>query len=241
MKTNLLINIDHVATLRNARREEFPDPVHAAVLCETAGADGIVFHLREDRRHITERDVRLLKDVVKTKLDFELSTDEEIVRFCCEVRPDLATLVPERREEVTTEGGLDVKANRDRLEPVVARLYEAGVEEVALFVDPDPAQISAAAKVGANVVELHTGEYANARTREERERLLEDLAEAAERADELGLRVHAGHGLDYRNFAGFRAAVPHVREVSIGFSIVARAVMVGFERAVREMLAIVKR
>lgn len=240
MSTNLLINIDHVATLRNARREAFPDPVHAAVLVEGAGADGIVFHLREDRRHITERDVRLLKEVVRTKLDFELSTDDEVVRICCEVRPDLATLVPERREEVTTEGGLDVRGNRDRLEHVVSRLFGAGIEEVALFVDPVLDQIETAADVGANCIELHTGEFANAGSHEARRRLVEELARAAERAHALGLIVHAGHGLDYHNYRTFRDAVPHVREVSIGFAVVARAVLVGMDQAVREMLNVVK-
>ncbi|MEX0747132.1 MAG: pyridoxine 5'-phosphate synthase [Rhodothermales bacterium] len=233
--TNLLINIDHVATLRNARREVVPDPVHAAVLCEAAGADGIVFHLREDRRHITERDVRLLREVVSTKLDFELSTNEEVVAICCEVKPDLATLVPERREEVTTEGGLDVLSNRRRLEDVVPRLFEAGIHQVALFVDPDLEQIAASAEIGANCVELHTGEFANARRAADRERLARVLAEAAERAHDLGLAVHAGHGLNYQNYPVFKRIVPHVAEVSIGFAIVARALLVGMEKAVKEM------
>jgi pyridoxine 5-phosphate synthase len=238
---DLLINIDHVATLRNARRETAPDPVHAAAFCEMAGADGIVFHLREDRRHITERDVRLLKQTVKGKLDFELSTAEEVVQICCDVQPDLATLVPERREEVTTEGGLNVLAARDRLREVIPRLYDAGIEEVALFVDAEVAQLDAAADVGANAVELHTGDYANAATREERQHVADQLATAAERAHALGLRLHAGHGLDYHNFPFFARHVPHVEEVSIGFAIVARAVFVGLEQAVREMSRIVKR
>ena len=238
--TNLLINIDHVATLRNARRETFPDPVHAAARCEAAGADGIVFHLREDRRHITERDVRLLKETVHGKLDFELSTAEDVVAICCEVQPELATLVPERREEVTTEGGLDVQATRKRLDAVIPRLYDAGVEQVSLFVEPDPEQIAAAAEVGANCVELHTGDFANAATEAEQRAIAARLAEGAEAAHELGLRVHAGHGLDYRNYPIFRAHVPHVQEVSIGFAVVARAVLVGIEAAVREMRHIVK-
>lgn len=238
--TDLLINIDHVATLRNARRETFPDPVHAAALCEMAGANGIVFHLREDRRHITERDVRLLKQTVKGKLDFELSTDGDVIDICCDVQPELATLVPEHREEVTTEGGLDVRATRDRLRTVIPRLYDAGIEEVALFVDPDVGQIEAAAEVGANAIELHTGDYANAATREERRRVADQLAAAAVRAHELELHVHAGHGLDYNNFSFFARHVPYVEEVSIGFAIVARAVLVGMEQAVREMCHIVK-
>lgn len=238
--TNLLINIDHVATLRNARRESFPDPVHAAALCEAAGADGIVFHLREDRRHITERDVRLLRQTVSGKLDFELSTNPDVVSICCEVRPHLATLVPERREEVTTEGGLDVVAHRDRLRDVVAELFDAGIPEVALFVDPVAEQIDAAADVGANCIELHTGDFALAERPSERERQARILAEGAERAHDLGLVVHAGHGLDYLNFHSFRRTVPHVAEVSIGFAVVARAVMFGIEQAVRDMRAIVK-
>ena len=238
--TDLLINIDHVATLRNARREAFPDPVHAAALCEAAGADGIVFHLREDRRHITDRDVRLLKQTVRTKLDFECSTAPEIIAIACDVQPELATLVPERREEVTTEGGLDVRANAQRLEAVIPQLYDAGVREVALFVDPDLDQIEASARLGANAIELHTGDFANAPTPAERQAVAERLARAAERALDLGLFVHAGHGLDYHNYRHFAAAVPHVHEVSIGFAIVARAVFVGLPEAVREMRRVVK-
>ena len=240
MTTDLLINIDHVATLRNARKETLPDPVHAAAAAEAAGADGIVFHLREDRRHITERDVRLLKQVVRTKLDFELSTDPDVVRICCEVQPDLATLVPERREEVTTESGLDVIARQERLRDVVAQLRQAGVKEVALFIDPVCNEIDAAVETGADCIELHTGEFANAKNAKERELCTGDLARAAEHAHAAGLVVHAGHGLDYCNYAAFRAAVPHVREVSIGFAVIARAMLVGMEQAVREMRDIVK-
>ena len=238
--TNLLINVDHVATLRNARRETFPDPAAAAALCESGGADGIVFHLREDRRHITEDDVKSLKASVQGKLDFELSIDPEVVAICCETAPPLATLVPERREEITTEGGLDVLGNRDRIADVVSRLFEAEIEEVALFVDPELDQIEAAADVGANTIELHTGDFANADTPSEQEALAEKLAEAARCADELGLIVHAGHGLDYDNYPLFSAAVSPVAEVSIGFSVVARAVLVGMEQAVKEMCALVK-
>ena len=238
--TNLMINIDHVATLRNARQETFPDPVHAAILAETAGADGIVFHPREDRRHIKDRDVRLLKEITTTKLDFELSMSEEVVRFCCEIQPQLATLVPERREEVTTESGLDVIRHRERLGEVVSRLYDAGIKEVAVFVDPDLSQIDAVADSGANCIELHTGDYANAATKYEQERIAGRLAQAAEHAHHLGLAVHAGHGLDYKNYTLFKRTVPHVREVSIGFAVIARALFVGFERAVREMLELVK-
>ena len=237
---NLLINVDHVGTLRNARRESFPDPVDAAARCEQAGADGIVFHLREDRRHIRERDVRLLKQTVDGKLDFELSTDEEVVSICCDVAPDLATLVPERREEVTTEGGLDVVSSPDRLDDVSARLLDAGVEQVSLFLDPNPAQIEAAADTHANCVELHTGDFADAPTEAERHAEAERLARAAETAHAAGLRVHAGHGLNYRNFSLFKETVPHVAEVSIGFAVMARAVLVGMDQAVRDMRATVK-
>ena len=237
---NLLINIDHVATLRNARQEAFPDPVHAAVVAEQAGADGIVFHPREDRRHITDRDVHLLKQVVHKKLDFELSMADEVVQLCCDVKPHLATLVPERREEITTEEGLDVIRHKGRLQEVIARLYEAGIEEVALFVDPDLHQIEATAEAGANCIELHTGDFATARTENERLAIVLRMAEAAKEAHRLGLRVHAGHGLDYTNFAFFKRSVPHLTEVSIGFAIISRALFVGLETAVKEMLHVVK-
>lgn len=237
--TNLLINVDHVATLRNARREAFPDPVHAAALCEMGGADGIVFHLRRDRRHITERDVELLKNTVNGKLDFELSTDEEIVDICRSIEPDLATLVPESREEVTTEGGLDVLEHKDRLSDVIADLQERDVQ-VSLFVDPIDEQIETAARLEADCIELHTGEYANAESEKARHRTLSALSEGARTAYNLGLRVHAGHGLDYRNYPAFRENVPHVQEVSIGFAVVARSVMSGMEEAVREMRRVVK-
>ncbi len=239
-RTRLLINVDHVATLRNARQERFPDPVHAAVLAEKAGADGIVFHPREDRRHITDRDVRLLKETVTTRLDFELSTNEEVVAFCCEIQPHLATLVPERRQEITTEGGLDVRAHHTRLHAVARRLFDAGIEDVAFFVDPVLEQITASAEAGASCIELHTGDYANAGTAATRLAEAQRLAEAATHAHGLGLRVHAGHGLDYHNYALFKHTVPHLHEVSIGFAIVARALIVGFEEAVREMLRVVK-
>ena len=237
---NLLINVDHVGTLRNARQETFPDPVDAAARCEQAGADGIVFHLREDRRHIRERDVHLLSQTVDGKLDFELSTEDEVVSICCDVAPDLATLVPERREEVTTEGGLDVVGAPDRLDDVSARLLDAGVEQVSLFLDPEPEQIEAAADTRANCVELHTGDFADAPTEAERHAEARRLARAAKAAHDAGLRVHAGHGLNYRNFSLFKETVPHVAEVSIGFAIIARAVLVGMDQAVRDMRATVK-
>jgi pyridoxine 5-phosphate synthase len=236
---NLLINIDHVATLRNARREAFPDPVHAAVLCELAGADGIVFHLREDRRHIHERDVYILKETVKGTLDFELAMAQEVMDICCKVKPHLATLVPEKREEVTTEGGLEVIGNLTRVQECIAQLHENGIA-VNIFVDPIAEQIQEIAQLGADGIELHTGDFANARSEAERLRQAQILAEGANLAHSLGLHVHAGHGLDYHNYNLFKNTVPHIREVSIGFAIIARAVFVGMERAVKEMLDLVK-
>ena len=238
--TKLLINIDHVATLRNARRETFPDPLEAARSCLAGGADGIVFHLREDRRHIKDADVRRFADELDTKLDFELSLAPEIVGICCELSPQLATLVPERREEVTTEGGLDVLAQRARLEQVIPRLYGSGVEEVALFVDPVDDQISASAEVGANAIELHTGDYANAADPTTRAAVLSDMVRAARLAHDLGLSVHAGHGLDVHNYPDFGRAVPHVSEVSIGFAIIARSLFIGLEQAVAEMRSVIE-
>ncbi|PSQ95095.1 MAG: pyridoxine 5'-phosphate synthase [Bacteroidetes bacterium SW_9_63_38] len=237
---NLLVNVDHVGTLRNARQESFPDPIDAAARCEQAGADGIVFHLREDRRHIRERDVRLFQQTVDGKLDFELSTEEEVVSICCDVGPDLATLVPEQREEVTTEGGLDVVSAPARFDDVSAQLLDAGVDQVSLFLDPAPEQVEAAADTRANCVELHTGDFADAPTEAEQHEEAERLARAAELAHDAGLRVHAGHGLNYRNFSLFQETVPHVAEVSIGFAIIARAVLVGMDQAVRDMRATVK-
>lgn len=237
--TKLLINIDHVATLRNARRESFPDPLEAAQACLRGGAEGIVFHLREDRRHIRDEDVRRLAAELDTKLDFELSLAPEIVGICCDISPQLATLVPERREEVTTEGGLDVLGNLDRLRSVIPSLYDSGVEQVALFVDPVAEQIQASADVGANAIELHTGDYANATDPSSRAAILTGLAAAAEQAHGLGLTVHAGHGLDTKNYPAFGAVIPHLDEVSIGFAIVARALFIGFEHAVAEMRSII--
>jgi pyridoxine 5-phosphate synthase len=241
MPAHLLINVDHVATLRNARRAERPDPVEAAFRAEAAGADGVVVHLREDRRHVIERDVRLLAQTVRGKFDLECSTDAEVLAVCCDVRPDLATLVPERREEVTTEGGLNVRAAPERLARAADRLHDAGTGEVAFFVDPVPAQVEAAAEAGADAIELHTGDFAEAETPAAQQHPLARLAEAAATAETAGLRVHAGHGLDYRNVERFfEAAGAHVEEVSIGFAVVARAAMVGLEQAVREMVRLVK-
>lgn len=232
------VNIDHVATVRQARRTDEPDPVWAAVEAELGGADGITLHLREDRRHIQERDLRVLRETVQVKLNLEMAADEEVTRIALDVRPDQATLVPERREEITTEGGLDVIAQRDRIAACVERLKAAGIE-VSLFVDPVGDQIEAARDLQADAVELHTGRYAEARTATERLTELQTLKRAAKVALDLGLMLHMGHGLTYRNVRPV-AAIPGVSELNIGHSIVARAIMVGFEQAVREMKRLVE-
>jgi pyridoxine 5-phosphate synthase len=233
----LSINIDHVATLREARGGLEPDPVPAAHLCELAGAHGIVCHLREDRRHINDRDLRLLRDTVKTRLDLEMAATDEIVTVAIDTLPELATLVPERRQELTTEGGLDVKGNRHHLRDVVARLQDREIQ-VSLFVDPLAEQIEAAREIGADKIEIHTGAYANARTEDDQRELLEVVRASARLARELGLGVNAGHGLNYLNMIPFRA-IGDIEEVSIGHAVIARAVFVGIDRAVREMLALV--
>ncbi len=238
--TRLLINIDHVATLRNARQERYPDPVRAAHECELAGADGIVFHLREDRRHISDRDVAALKESVKGKLDFELSMAPGIMSICERTQPHLATLVPERREEITTEGGLDVLQQVDDVERAIERLHTSGIPQVALFLDPVPEQILAARRIGADAIELHTGEFANAGTPDEAHAQLTRLARAARLAHEEGLLVHAGHGLDYDNYPLFREHVPHIAEVSIGFAILARSLFTGLRTAVADMRRLVQ-
>jgi pyridoxine 5-phosphate synthase len=230
----LYVNIDHVATVREARRTDEPDPVRAAVLAELGGADGITVHLREDRRHIHDRDVRLLAGTIRTVLNLELATAPDIVDLACELRPHQATLVPERREEITTEGGLglDGTERRDRLVPVLARLRDAGVR-TSLFIDPDEDAVEIARELEADAIELHTGRYAHARGADVTVEV-ERLMRAAARGRELGLAVHAGHGLTYENVTPV-AAIRDLEELNIGHSIVARAVLVGLERAVREM------
>jgi pyridoxine 5-phosphate synthase len=234
----LEVNVDHVATLRQARRIDEPDPVTAAALAELAGADGIIVHLREDRRHIQDRDLRLLRQTVATRLNLEMAATEEMLQIAREVRPDLVTLVPERREELTTEGGLRVAGNRAFLHEYIVRLKEAKLR-VSLFVDPVSRQIQAAKEVGAHWVELHTGVYAEAKTEAEAARLFQELLKAAQEARALGLRVKCGHGLNYRNIKRFRG-YGEFEEFSIGHSIMARAILVGLERAVREMVALVQ-
>ena len=230
------VNIDHVATIRQARKTYEPDPVAAAVLCELAGANAITVHLREDRRHIQDRDVRVLKETVSVKLNLELSVAEEIVGIACQVKPQQATLVPERREEVTTEGGLDVFAHRAAVARSVERLRAAGIS-VSLFLDPDPRQIELAKELAADAVELHTGQYALARGAAQQEQLVA-LVSAGKRVSELGMHLHAGHGLNYHNVVPV-ARIARMRELNIGHSIVSRAVLVGLERAVREMKALI--
>jgi pyridoxine 5-phosphate synthase len=233
----LTVNVDHVATIRQARGGKLPDPVHAALQVELAGAHGITVHLREDRRHVQDRDVELLRRQVSVPLNLEMACTEEMIEIAGRLRPDLVTLVPERREELTTEGGLDVAGQHKRIQGAVERLGEAGIP-VSLFVAAEAPHLTAAKTTGAAAVEIHTGEYANARGREQTT-TLERLAAAAQAAAALGLEVHAGHGLDYQN-VGAVAQLPEIRELAIGHSIVARAVLVGMERAVREMLELIR-
>jgi len=227
------VNIDHVATVRQARMTDEPDPVWAAAMAEIGGADGITLHLREDRRHIQDRDLRLLRQTVGVKLNLEMAVAEEIVGIALQVKPQQCTLVPEKREEITTEGGLDVAGQLARVTEVAAQLKKAGIE-VSLFIDPVSGQIEAAADSGADAVELHTGVYAEARGTEAVEKALQDLEDNTELAMERGLTVHAGHGLTYRNVVPV-AEIDGLEELNIGHSIVSRAVFVGMEDAVREM------
>lgn len=229
------VNVDHVATVREARRGREPDPVTLALLCEEAGCHQITVHLREDRRHIQDRDVRVLRELVKTRLNLEMAPTDEMTGVALSIRPDVATLVPERREELTTEGGLDVTASRDRLGEVVGRLKEGGIR-VSLFVDPDLDQVKESLRVGAQAVEIHTGRYANAQDEEERRGELERIADAASLARKIGLEPIAGHGLNTRNVAAV-ARIPEIVELNIGHALVGRALAVGMVAAVQEMLA----
>ena len=233
------VNIDHVATIRQARKTFEPDPVHAASLAELGGADGITIHLREDRRHIADRDLILLRQTVHSHLNLEMAMSDEIVRIAVEQKPDQATLVPENRQEVTTEGGLDVVTNRERVDRVIEKLGGAGIL-VSLFVDPDPDTIKDCAASGAKAVELHTGTFANAASEEERRTQVTIIAEAAELASSLGLKVFAGHGLTYFNVHHI-VDIPEIEELNIGHSIISRAVLVGLERAVADMKALLVR
>lgn len=243
IRPRLGVNIDHVATLRQVRGTTYPEPVTAAALAELAGADQITIHLREDRRHIIDRDLPLLRETVKTRLNLEMAVTEEMFEIACKVKPDMITLVPERPEERTTEGGLAVVGHEDSLGKYIERLRDMGAY-ISLFVDPDPAQIAAAAELKVDIVELHTGDYCDANqaftnktfeSKFDRETELERLKRAAHVAETLGLIVAAGHGLDYKNVLDV-AAIPQFEEFNIGHAIIARAVFVGLERAVREMI-----
>ncbi len=234
----LAVNVDHVATVREARGIDAPDPILAAGLAELAGADGIICHLREDRRHINDRDLLLLRQVTKTKLNMEMAAVEEIIGIALEVKPDLVTLVPERREELTTEGGLDVISQADQYGQVVDRMKSKGIR-VSFFVDPDREQVKASKQCGADIVEIHTGHYSEARSEAESVQRFGRISKAVEFAADLKLNISVGHGLNYTNVKRF-AALSTIDEYSIGHGIVARAVLVGFERAVRDMVALVK-
>lgn len=234
----LAVNIDHFATIREARRSDEPEPVLAALLAEQAGAEGIVCHLRGDRRHIKERDLRLLRQAIKTKLNLEMAATEEMMSIAREVKPDVISLVPEREEELTTEGGLDVVSNEEHLVPFIEELKKDKIR-VSIFVDPDIPQIEACLRVGVDLIEINTGKYCDLKPGEERDKALEEIKKAASFGHKSGLEIHAGHGLDYRNSEPV-ATIPEITEFSIGFSIVARAAIVGIEMAVKEMIALIE-
>lgn len=234
----LSINIDHIATLREARQVSYPDPVAAAVLAELAGAEGIVVHLREDRRHIQDRDVRLLRQTIQTKLILEMAATPEMVAIALDIKPDLVTLVPEKRLELTTEGGLDLLSRKDGVAETVATLKQGGIP-ASIFVDPDPDQIKAAHQINAAMVEIHTGTFCDAVSPEKRQEAFRLIVDAVKLAHKLKLGVNAGHGLSYTTIQSF-AGLSEIDEFSIGHSIIAKAALVGMDRAVREMVALVK-
>jgi len=232
------LNIDHIATLRNARGENQPDPVTAALIAEQAGVDGVVVHLREDRRHINERDLRLLRELITTKLDLEMAPVEEIIKIACDVGPELVTIVPEKRQELTTEGGINVIDNINLLRETIKTLQNSEIE-VSLFIEPDIDQIDTAAEINADFIEIHTGVFANALSEEEQFDELEKIRLAAKHAKKLGLGVNAGHGLNYQNIKIFRE-LTDIDEVSIGHAIIARSVIVGIKEAVQEMIRLIR-
>jgi pyridoxine 5-phosphate synthase len=238
MPIRLGVNVDHVASLRNARGVSYPDPVDAALVAERAGAHQITIHLREDRRHINDRDLALMRQTVKTRLNLEMAATQEMMKLTFEHKPDASTLVPERREELTTEGGLDVAMHRDTLKRFVRQLREADIW-VSVFIEPDLDQIKAAHKVDANAVELHTGKFADAPTRLDQREELARLADAAKAAQRLGMAVCAGHGLHYHNVTQI-AAIEEIEELNIGHAIISRAVVDGLDRSVRDMLALMQ-
>lgn len=235
---DLMVNIDHVATIREARGTYFPDPVYAAGIAEMAGASGIIIHLREDRRHIKDRDLRLLRQVVRTKLNLEMAATDEMVRIARDVLPDMITLVPEKREELTTEGGLDVVSLSKRLKKVVEKVKEKGIK-VSMFIDPEERQVMASKSLGADMIEIHTGRYSDAVRDIERYEELKKVIDAAKQGKELGLGVNAGHGLHYHNVKPI-ASIPEIDELSIGHSIIARAIFVGLDKAIRDMIELMK-
>ncbi|MBM4162177.1 MAG: pyridoxine 5'-phosphate synthase [Ignavibacteria bacterium] len=235
----LAINIDHIATLRNARGGREPDPIEAAKVCEAAGARGIVCHLREDRRHIRDEDVRTLRNIVKTKLDLEMAATDEIIRIAIDIGPDFVTLVPEHRRELTTEDGLDIIANKRQLEDVINTFHQHTIP-VSLFVNPVDSQLEAAKETGTDMIEIHTGEYSEARTKRDQQMQLKRIRRAAKLAKSLGLGVNAGHGLNYVNVTGV-AAIREIDELSIGHAVITRALLVGLDRAVRDMLRLMRR
>ncbi len=232
------VNIDHVATLRQARGEIEPEPIVAAQICAAAGADSIVVHLREDRRHINDQDLRALRQIVKTRLNLEMSAQKEIVNIALEVLPDQSTLVPEKRQELTTEGGLDVVANEAQIKEVVVKLKQRGIA-VSLFIDPEQSQIEKAKAVNADFIELHTGRYAHSKNEAEFKERLDELIQATDFARSLGLGVNAGHGLNYQNVSAV-AKIKGMEELNIGHSIISRAVFIGLKKAVLDMKALIK-
>jgi pyridoxine 5-phosphate synthase len=231
--TKLGVNIDHIATLRQARKIGIPDLIEAAKICESSGADGITVHLREDRRHIQDEDVYNLRKIVKTKLNLEMSISKDIVEVALDVKPDEVCIVPERRQELTTEGGLDVISKKEKIKDVIKKLKSKGIV-VSLFIDPDIKQIKTAKEIGADCIEIHTGRYANAINKKQKDQELEKIVRAGKFAIENGLILNAGHGLDYKNVVPI-AKIDGMNTLNIGFSIIARAVFVGLENAVKEM------
>ncbi|KAB0463903.1 pyridoxine 5'-phosphate synthase [Vibrio toranzoniae] len=232
------VNIDHIATLRNARGTKYPDPVHAAEIAERAGADGITIHLREDRRHIVDRDVRILAETIQTRMNLEMAVTDEMVQIALDTNPEFVCLVPEKREELTTEGGLDVVGQLEKIKAATEKLSAAGIK-VSLFIDADRQQIDAAKVCGAPFIELHTGHYADAKTEEDQQDELKKIAAGASYADDLGITVNAGHGLTYHNVAPI-AALPEIYELNIGHSIMGRAVFDGLNRAVADMKSVME-
>ncbi len=234
----LAVNVDHIATIREARKASFPDPVAAAVMVELAGADGVVVHLREDRRHIQDRDVRIIRSIVQTKLILEMASTAEMVGIALDIIPDIVTLVPEKREELTTEGGLDLIVHQNSVAETVDTLQSSGIP-VSIFIDPDPEQIKLAHRINATMIEIHTGTFCDANTPAKRDQAFTKIVDAVKIARKLKLGIHAGHGLCYKTIKAFKG-LHEIDEFSIGHSIVARASMVGMEKAVKEMRALIK-